>query len=139
MGACIEKKEDSVVKQLPLIGTWELISATTIQNDSTRIDDLSGKRMIKIINATHFAFLNHDVNKGIDSLASFVAGGGTYTLEGDFYTESLEYCNYREWEDNTFEFTMKIKGDTLIQTGIEKIEDLGVDRKIIETYLKTKG
>lgn len=52
--------------------------------------------MIKIINETHFSFLNHDMKKGKDSTKVFVAGGGRYTLEGDQYNEFLEYCSARE-------------------------------------------
>jgi hypothetical protein len=94
--------------------------------------------MIKIITPTHFAFLNHDLKKGKDSVAVFVAGGGSYTLEGDQYTESLEYCSDREWEGNTFHFTVNVSGDTLIQRGVEKIENLGVERLNIEKYVKVK-
>lgn len=92
--------------------------------------------MIKIINATHFSFLNHDLNKGNDSTSTFAAGGGAYSLDGNMYTEFLEYCSYREWEGNTFPFTVTIKDDTLIQQGVEKIEDLGVERLNIEKYVK---
>ncbi len=138
ISSCKNQTETQVNALSPIIGTWELISATTIQGDSTYHKDLSNKRMIKIINKSHFAFLNHDLNKGQDSLEVFVAGGGTYNLVKDKYTEFLEYCNYREWEKNTFEFNVELKGDTLIQNGIEKIDDLGVDRRIIEVYIKTK-
>lgn len=124
--------------QINITGTWELISATTIQGDSTYHKDLTNTRMIKILNETHFSFLNHDLGQKKDSEKMFVAGGGTYKLEGDNYTESLDYCNYREWENNTFEFKLEIKGDTLIQNGLEKIEKLGVDRRIIEVFVKTK-
>lgn len=128
-------KESQSSSELPLVGTWELLSAKTIRNDSTTTNLLEGQRMIKIINDTHFAFMKHDLNKGQDSTtAAYVAGGGTYELKGDQYHEHLEYLNYREWEGNDFHFTIEIKGDTLIQSGIEKIEDLGVDQKIIETY-----
>lgn len=92
--------------------------------------------MIKIINDSHFAFLRHDLNKGQDSPAIFVAGGGSYTLQGDRYTENLEYCSEREWEGSTFEFTVAIEGDTLIQQGIEKVESLGVERYNIEKYVR---
>lgn len=142
VSSCKDQTKQQTTEQtndmLPIIGTWELISATTIQGDSTYQKDLSNKRMIKIINDSHFAFLNHDLNKGEDSLAVFVAGGGSYTLAGDTYTEVLEYCNFRKWENNTFEFNVKVKGDTLIQSGIEEIKELGVDRKIIEVYIKTE-
>ncbi len=121
-----------------LIGTWKLIAAKTIQNDSVHIDDLSGKEMIKVINGSHFAFLNHDLKTDPDdSLDFFVSGGGQYTLEGQQYTEFLEYCNFRQWEGHTFEFTITIKNDTLIQRGQEEIEELGVNREIIETYIRT--
>jgi hypothetical protein len=71
--------------EIPLTGTWKLISATTIKGDSTSTDYFKGKEMIKIINKTHFSFLSHDLNKGKDSTASFTAGGGNYTLEGSTY------------------------------------------------------
>ena len=135
--SCSTQTKDQTEKKIPIIGTWELIAANTVQGDSTEIKDLSNKRMIKIINETHFSFLDHDLNKGVDSLASFVAGGGRYTLSGNMYTEYLEYCNYREWEDNSFEFTVEVKGDTLIQKGREELEELGVDRIITEIYKKT--
>ena len=71
--------------------------------------------------------------------AVFGAGGGVYTLEGNQYTEYLEYCNAREWEGNTFQFTVKIQGDTLTQSGIEKIENLGLERLNIEKYTRLKN
>ena len=136
--SCNHQKAPEENKAMSMVGTWELIATTTIQGDSTTHDDLTGKRMIKIINDSHFAFLNHDVNNENDSLKVFVARGGKYQLTGNQYVEFLEYCNYREWEGNKFEFTVEMRGDTLIQTGIEKVEGLGVDRKIEEVYLKSK-
>lgn len=130
-----ESKQDSS----SINGTWKLISGTLIEKgDTTFTDYTKGKNAIKIINDTHFSFLNHDLNKGKDSTASFGAGGGKYTLVGNKYTEFLEYCNAREWENNKFEFTITVKNDTLIQTGIEKIDSIGVNRLNIEKYVKVK-
>ena len=125
---------------LPLIGTWELISATSTEKDST-ISTFNPKvKMIKIINPTHFAFFSHDLSNGKDSTtASFVAGGGSYTLVDSNYTENLEYFINREWENNKFEFVVTIINDTLIQKGIEKIEKLGVDHLIVEKYKRVKN
>ncbi len=50
------------------------------------------------------------------------AGGGAHTLKDSTYTEHLDYCNDRNWENNKFEFTVRINNDTLIQQGVEKIE-----------------
>lgn len=124
---------------VPIQGTWQLLTGTLIEKGDTTITDYTkGKRFIKIINDTHFAFLNHDLNKGSDSSAVFSCGGGKYSLNDSSYTEYLEYCNSREWEGNTFHFTVTISNDTLIQKGIEKIDKLGIERLNIERYVRTK-
>jgi len=125
---------------LPIEGTWKLLSGTLIEKGDTTVTDYTQKlSFIKIINSTHFAFLNHDVNKGKDSVtASFGAGGGSYTLKDSLYTEHLEYCNDRQWEGNDFSFTVTINNDTLVQTGIEKVESAGVNRLNIEKYVRMK-
>jgi hypothetical protein len=135
LSSCSEQRRSEA--RVPIEGTWKLFTATLIEDgDTTTTSYTSDVSMIKIINATHFSFLNHDVKKGADSTSGFSAGGGRYTLSGNEYTEHLEYCSYREWEGNTFHFTVTIEGDTLIQRGVEKIEDLGVDRLNIEKYVK---
>jgi len=125
----------------PLEGTWKLLTGTTIEKgDSTITNYTKGKAFIKIINDTHFAFLSHDLNKGKDSAtAAFSSGGGSYSLADSIYTEHLEYCSDRQWEGNSFEFTVSIAGDTLTQKGIEKIENIGVNRINIEKYIRLKN
>jgi hypothetical protein len=125
---------------LPILGTWKLISGTTIQKgDTTTTYYDKNLSFIKIINDSHFAFLNHDIHKGKDSAtAAYSSGGGSYTLLDSTYTEHLEYCSDRQWEGNDFKFTIRIKNDTLTQTGIEKVESAGVDRLNIERYARVK-
>lgn len=123
---------------LPIQGTWKLLTGTLIEKGDTTVTDYTKtSEFIKIINDTHFAFLSHDLNK--DSVASFSAGGGHYTLKDSAYTEHLEYCNAREWEGNNFDFTVTINNDTLTQKGIEKIDSLGVNRLNIEKYVRVKN
>ena len=134
--ACNNEKKQN---QLPLIGTWELISATSTEKDSTVSTFNPKVKMIKIINPTHFAFLSHDLNMGKDTAtAAFTAGGGTYTLVDSVYTEHLDYFIDRNWENNKFEFVVKVQNDTLIQKGIEKVEKLGINHIIIEKYKRCK-
>jgi hypothetical protein len=122
-----------------LAGTWQLLKGTIIEKGDTTVTDYTKNvSFIKIINDTHFAFLQHDLNKGKDSTAVFVAGGGTYSLADSLYTERLEYCSAREWEGNDFAFTVTIRDDTLVQRGIEKVESAGVNRVNIETYVRVK-
>jgi hypothetical protein len=139
--SCAGKIDSNESKQLPIsiAGTWRLITGMVIEkNDTVRTDYTKNISFIKIINDTHFAFLQHDLNKGKDSVAVFASGGGSYSLSDSLYIEHLEYCSDRNWEGNDFKFTIEIKNDTLIQSGIEKVESAGVNRINIEKYIRVK-
>jgi hypothetical protein len=130
-----EKKEAAN----PIIGTWRLVSGATITKGETKANSYpKDQQMIKIINDTHFAFLNHIMNTAKDSSNKFDAGGGAYTLKGDQYTEHLDYYKDKAWEGKPFNFTITFSGDTLIQKGVEKVEGTNIDRVIIEKYLREK-
>ncbi len=132
-------KDEPKKAKLPLEGTWKLLTGITIEKDDSTVTDYTkGQQFIKIINEDHFAFTNHDLNKGKDAAAIFSSGAGTYSLTDNSYTEHLEYCTDRQWEGNDFTFTITINNDTLIQKGIEKIENIGVDRINIEKYIRLK-
>jgi len=122
-----------------LNGTWRLLSGTTIAKSGTTVTDYTkDQSMIKIINDTHFAFLKHRLNEPKDSSNQFDGGGGSYILNGDQYTEHLDYYGDKNWEGKPFTFTVSINGDTLVQKGLERVESEGVDRVIIEKYLRVK-
>ncbi|PSR54326.1 hypothetical protein AHMF7605_12770 [Adhaeribacter arboris] len=138
--ACGAEKmnQEAQLNPKPIIGTWQLIRGTLIEKGDTTVTDYTkNTSFIKVINESHFAFLQHDLNKGKDS-AVFVAGGGTYSLHNNIYTEHLEYCSARDWEGNNFKFTIDIKGDTLTQRGTEKVEGTAINRENIEQYIKVK-
>ncbi len=120
-------------------GTWRLLTGTVIEKGDTAVTDYTKNiSFIKIINDTHFAFLQHDLNKGKDSAAVFASGGGSYSLNDSMYTEHLEYCSARNWEGNDFKFTITIKNDTLTQSGVEIVESAGINRINIERYIRVK-
>ena len=124
---------------IPIQGTWKLLTGTLIEKGDTTVTDYTkGQEFIKIINDTHFAFLSHDLNKGKDSTASYSSGGGDYTLKDSSYTEHLVYCSDRQWEGNSFQFTITINNDTLTQQGVEKVDSIGVNRLNIEKYIRVK-
>jgi hypothetical protein len=134
----VEVKKDFNLPS-PLNGTWQLISGTTITRGISSVTDYTkDQQMIKIINDGHFAFLKHDLNTPKDSTNNFEAGGGSYTLAGDVYTEHLDYFKDRNWEHKTFTFTVTIQNDTLTQKGTEKVEKEDIDREIIEKYVRLK-
>lgn len=126
-----------VVEPTSIIGTWKLLTGTIIEGKDTTITDYTiNQELLKIIISTHFAFFRHDLKK--DSIPIFVSGGGRCQIGEKQYTEHLDFCNYREWENNTFEFEYDIVGDTLITMGIEKIESLKVNHLNIEKYVRLK-
>ena len=120
-----------------LIGTWKLLTGTILkEKDTTVTDYTANQEVIKIINNTHFAFLRHDLKQ--DSTSIFVSGGGRCEITPHKYIEHLDFCNFREWENNTFEFEYSIKGDTLVTKGIEKVTSLNVNHYNIEKYVRIK-
>jgi hypothetical protein len=137
MLSCTEsKKEPETSDPVSVKGTWKLLTGTLIEKGDTVVTDYTtGRSFIKIINDSHFAFLSHTLRK---DTTDFSAGGGSYNLTGNNYTEHLEYCNAKEWEGHNFSFTVTINNDTLIQSGVEKIEAQGIDRINIEKYIRYK-
>jgi hypothetical protein len=135
--SCNQTQTKESKPTIPISGTWKLISGTTIQGkDTVTTDYQHSQSFIKVINDSHFAFLKHNLGK--DSATGFDAGGGAYTLADSTYTEHLEYCLEKEWEGHDFSFTISIKNDTLVQTGIEKLEKLGINRLNMEKYYRIK-
>jgi hypothetical protein len=133
--ACNEPPKESTASK-SITGTWKLLSGTIIEKGDTVVTDYTKDRsFIKIINDSHFAFLNHTLRK---DTTDFSAGGGSYTVTGNNYTEHLEYCSAKEWEGHDFAFTVTITGDTLVQSGVEKIEAQGINRINIEKYIRYK-
>jgi len=134
--SCNQREQTVESKRLSIQGTWKLLTGTIVEKGDTSITDYTKDRsFIKIINDSHFAFLLHTLRK---DTTDFSAGGGRYELKGNKYTEHLEYCNAKEWEGHDFSFTITINGDTLIQTGVEKIEAQGIDRINTEKYIRVR-
>ena len=135
--SCNEGPEATQSTKAPIQGTWKLLTGTLIEKGGTTITEYTkDKSFIKIINDSHFAFLQHDLKR--DSASGFSAGGGSYKLNGNNYTEHLEYCSAKEWEGHDFSFTVTITGDTLVQSGVEKIESQGIERINTEKYIRIK-
>jgi hypothetical protein len=134
--SCNPKKEvvQIVAADKKIEGTWKLFYGEVKENDSVQVKDISNTDFIKIINKTHFAFFNQP--KGTSE--GFYGGGGTYSLEGSAYVEKLNYISVDNIRGHEFPFTIEIKGDTLIQYGLEEIKEANIKRDIIEKYIRIK-
>lgn len=115
-------------------GTWKMIYAEIKENDSIKRKDLSNTSFVKLIGKDHFAFFNQEDA----SDQNFYSGGGSYSLQGENYTETLNFSANKAIRNHRFSFTIQIIGDTLIQSGIEKVPAANIDREIIEKYIKIK-
>ena len=124
--------EKPEITQNKIEGTWKMVYAETIENDSIKLKDLTETTFIKIINKTHFSFFNQE-NSGTKN---FYGGAGTYTLEGDKYTETLNFTSVEAIKKHKFPFNIRFSHDTLIQSGVEKVKAAGINRYIIEKYIK---
>ena len=68
---------------------------------------------------------------------SFSAGGGTYTLDGDTYSEHIEFFVAPKFVGTTIKFKITWNGDEWTQSGTLPLKSLGVadhDVDIQETY-----
>lgn len=132
LSSCHSKKNDSKIPTNELIGTWKMVYGDITEYDSVKIKDLSKTEFFKIINNSHFAFFNQvkDKNDG------FYGGGGTYTLQGNQYIETLDFIASKGIRGQSFSFTIEFKGDTLIQHGLEEVKKLDIKRHILEKYIR---
>ena len=124
------------------VGTWQLISSDYYGKDAVTSNMVAGQEMMKIITPTHFAFFLHDLHQGKDSSnVAYMSGGGRVAYQDGEYIEHLNYCTARQWETHTFNFRLELRGDTLIQQGVEELEDLGLGDEnllLIEKYIRVR-
>jgi hypothetical protein len=94
-----------------LVGTWILVG------EPGKVEEVpaAGGRL-KFFTGRHWTITQADPATGV----TIFHHGGTYTLKGDEYLETVEYANESTTNiiKQTFKFTLKIEGDTLTQTGI---------------------
>jgi hypothetical protein len=97
-------------------GAWSLVYYKSISKD-TVIGRYIGKDVIgsqlKVWSQGHFAFVGrfNVAQKQVDNY-----GGGTYTLDGSQYTETILYHTNKKWIGTQPKMLIEVKGDTLYQT-----------------------
>jgi hypothetical protein len=122
-----------------LEGVWQLVSGKA---DGQAYP--ATFRQIKVITKRHFAFLGEEADRGVkamvtsaDSLRAFRtmnSGGGTYTLQGNSYTEKLEYFSDPAYRGVSLSFTCRTEGDRFFQAGLFPIFESG--RKVRDIKLE---
>ena len=104
-----KKSEPSLNEKL--IGTWILVGRP---GQVTEPPKAGG--MLKFITGKHWCITQADPRTSKVGLHH----GGTYTLDGDKYVETVEYANESTISmlQQKLTFTVKVDGDTCTQTGI---------------------
>ena len=94
-----------------LIGTWVLVGKPGNVGEVPK----SGGRL-KFCTGRNWAITQADPQTG----KVVFHHGGTYTLDGDTYTETIEYANESTADHikKTFKFKIKVEGDTYTQIGV---------------------
>jgi hypothetical protein len=94
-----------------MIGTWVLVGKPGKVGEPPA----AGGRL-KFRTGRHWTMTQANPDTGL----TVMHDGGTYTLDGDKYVETIEYANQSTANDigKSFMFTVKVEGDTMTQTGI---------------------
>jgi hypothetical protein len=118
-----------------LSGTWEMRSGKWVLGgqENTLPGNLSGGQL-KTYSNGHFLFVGQ-TKSGPDVQNNF--GGGTYTLKGEDYAETLTYHVAPALVGRTLHFKLVVKGDTMTLTGPVSTEDQKVlGGTLTEVYVR---
>lgn len=98
----------------PVLGAWDLIYAKQVENDSTIAifpADYKGSQ-VKMWCNNYWMFVG-EYTRDTVKLESY--GGGSYTLEGIVYKETIKYHVTEENIGETLRMRIVVANDTLIQ------------------------
>ena len=98
----------------PHLGTWQLVSYKYGTNQPGFTDFPESQRRIKLITDTHFSWVQFDTStKKVSATA-----GGTYSLEGNTYTESIDFgLGLDTYLGQKHAFTIRVDGEKLFLSG----------------------
>lgn len=114
VGATSNQKEKSQSETNPILGTWQLSLYKYGSGTSVFQEANPNEGHIKLITDTYFTWVAF--NKATQIIYS--SAGGTYTLNGDNYTESIEFgLGMDNYLQKKATYTFKIEGDNLFITG----------------------
>jgi hypothetical protein len=90
-----------------IVGTWEFVSAKTTREDGTTAEFTTHDlRSTKILNQTYFCVVTRNADGSFRH-----TNVGPYDLEGDLYTETLEYSTNPNWTGSKAVYKSKVEGD----------------------------
>lgn len=122
---CLFVAASAAQQKVKIQGVWQSLSQ---KMDGKEI--LTSGKDVKYITAKHWIWIYQDKEKFVsllarktqrDSLAAYYetigAGAGAYKLVGNTYTETIEYFGDPNYIGLSIDFTVKVEGDRLYQSG----------------------
>jgi len=127
---CVSEKKDAIE------GTWRVVSSTMKTADTTISYSQADLFGMKMIVDNQWAVFGQPLRNG-DTLAYY--SGGTYTLEGKFYTESIKYNTMKSRVGKVIPFEVEVRNDTLIQKGPPKTAEYADTKwELYEVWVRVK-
>lgn len=141
LGCTFEKGSEGDTRDISLEGTWRLVKTIEIgHEDTTDRRDSGNKMYMKHLNKTHWTWAEYDYANN----RLLGAGGGTYTLEGNIYTEDIQFYYPPGSAElgQAIPFTVEMDGSLWRHAGYVKMmefdaetgENIVVDSAIIDEY-----
>jgi hypothetical protein len=98
----------------PVVGAWDLIYARQVANDTTTATfpcSYQGSQ-VKMWCDNYWMFVGEFAQ---DTVTDKGFGGGSYTLEGLVYKETIKYHSSADYVGQTLRMRIVVQNDTLIQ------------------------
>ena len=93
----------------PLDGAWEMIRGTQTRADGSVVEiTRSDRQALKIIGSGHFVYISQDGPEAFHG-----AHGGRCNIEGNEYTEHVEYASVEQMRGQSYTFEFRLEGDEL--------------------------
>ena len=122
----------------PVIGAWDLIYAKQVVNDTTASvfpGDYKGSQ-VKMWCDNYWMFVGEFTQ---DTITEPGFGGGSYTLEGLVYKETIKYHSSADYVGQTLRMRIVVQNDTLIQVWpADEMGEIDKSNYTSEKYIRVK-
>ena len=122
----------------PVIGAWDLIYAKQVVNDTTASvfpGDYKGSQ-VKMWCNNYWMFVGEFSQ---DTITEKGFGGGSYTLEGLVYKETIKYHSSADYVGQTLRMRIVVQNDTLIQVWpADEMGEIDKSNYTSEKYVRVK-
>ena len=122
----------------PVIGAWDLIYAKQVVNDTTASvfpGDYKGSQ-VKMWSDNYWMFVGEFSQ---DTITEKGFGGGSYTLEGLVYKETIKYYSSADYVGQTLRMRIVVQNDTLIQVWpADEMGEIDKSNYTSEKYVRVK-